>query len=155
MSDHEIHHHHHHYYEGAGRADRPSPNPHRFRRSSRHRVIGGVFGGIAEYFGWRVHIVRIVGVIATVAFMPFVPIAYVLAMLFIPSDRAEPKPRESKEDQDFWRGVSTQPKATFGKLKHRFRAIEGRLADMERTVTSEEYRLKEAFRDLERDPRSS
>lgn len=153
MSEHH-HHHHHHYYSGAGRPDRPSPNPHRLRRSRHHRVVAGVCGGLAEYFGWALWKVRLLTFIAFVLFLPFVAVLYLAAALLLPTEPDHAAYR-SPEDSEFWREVSTRPRVTFGMLKHRFRAIDGRLADMERAVTSEEYKLHRAFRDLEGDtPRS-
>lgn len=148
--EHHHHHHHHHYYRDAGRLDQPSPNPHKLRRSLRHRMVAGVCGGIAEYFGWPLWKVRVLTLVALVLFFPVTVFLYFMAMLFMKSE--EPARGLSRRDEEFWRSVSTKPKVTMNMFKHRFRAIDGRIAEMERAVTSEEFRLHRAFRDLEQTP---
>ena len=56
----------------------------------------------------------------------------------------------SAEEEAFWRGVSDRPTATFGNLKYTFMDMEDRLQKLERNVTSEDWRLRKEFRDLER-----
>ena len=56
----------------------------------------------------------------------------------------------SAEEEAFWRGVSDRPSATFGNLKYTFMDLEDRLQKLERNVTSEDWRLRKEFRDLER-----
>jgi len=141
------HHHHHHYYRDAGSFDRPSPNPHRLRRSARHRIVAGVCGGFAEYFGWALWKVRLITLVSFVIFLPVTAFFYFVATLVLKSE--EPVRRRSARDEEFWRTVSTKPAVTMNMFKHKFRAIDGRLAEMERAVTSEEFRLTRAFRDLD------
>ena len=149
MTRREHHHHHHHYYHHAGRPNgKPSPNPHRLYRS-RRRIIGGVCGGIAAYFGWRVIFVRLAALFLLFTFTPMAIITYLAAWWFFPG-RPGRKIYETPEEERFWRTVSTRPKITLSELRHRFRGLEGRLAEMERVVTSEEYQLKRQFQDLER-----
>ena len=54
------------------------------------------------------------------------------------------------EEDAFWRGVSDRPRATFGHLKYTFMDLDERLQSIERKVTSDEWRLRKEFRDLER-----
>jgi phage shock protein C len=150
MADHH-HHHHHHYYQGSRRGGPAgSPNPHRLYRGP-GRVLGGVCSGIAAYFGWRTWIVRVAALILLVMFTAPALIAYLGAWLLLRPRPGEPL-YETPEAERFWRTVSTKPRVTFSELRHKFRRIEGRIAEMERAVTSEEYRLKRAFRDLEGKP---
>ena len=142
------HHHHHHYYHHAGQANgEPSPNPHRLYRSP-NRMLGGVCAGVATYFGLRVRLVRIIAFLALLAFPPPSVFVYLAAWWFLPM-RPEARLYESVEQERFWRTVSTRPRITLSELRHRFRGLEGRIAEMERIVTSEEYDLKRRFRDLE------
>ncbi len=144
----EHHHHHHHYYHEAGRSNgQGSPNPHRLYRSQ-DRILGGVCGGIAEYFGWRPWLVRLAALVLLMMVTPPVLISYLLAWFWL-KERPRLQPQITPEEERFWRNVSTKPKVTMSELRHKFRGLEGRLADMERVVTSEEYKLKRAFRDLE------
>jgi phage shock protein C len=65
-------------------------------------------------------------------------------------NRGEPPVYESTEEERFWRTFSVRPRVTFSELKHRFRALDTRIAQMEYAVTSSEYGLRKQFRDLER-----
>jgi len=148
MTKRDHHHHHHHYYHHAGRPNgEPSPNPHRLYRSP-NRVLGGVCAGVAAYFGWRVTIVRIFALIGLFAFPPPAIFSYLAAWWFLPG-RPDNRIYRSPEEEHFWRNVSTRPTITLSELRHRFRGLEGRIVEMERVVTSEEYDLRRKFRDLE------
>jgi phage shock protein C len=155
----EHHHHHHHWRDRdresyAFRAGQPGPGPnfHRLRRNTRRGKIAGVCAGFAEYFGWNLKWVRILSVLATVFFFPLPAFAYLAAAVFMKADTDAPLQTEfrNSEEERFWRTFSTRPKATFSELKHRFRALDARIGDLEHAVTSNEYGLRKAFRDLER-----
>lgn len=47
-------------------------------RSHKNRILGGVLGGVAEYFGWNVTITRLIYVLITLAAFPGI-IFYILA----------------------------------------------------------------------------
>jgi len=122
---------------------------HRLRRNTRRGKIAGVCAGLAEHFMWNLKLTRI-GLVALTFFLFPVPIfAYIAAAIFIKPDDGRADFADAEEER-FWRTFSTRPKATYSELKHRFRALDSRLADLERTVTSDEYGLKKAFSDLER-----
>lgn len=54
---------------------------------TRDKVIGGVLGGIAKYFGWDVSIVRLVYVILTVASIGFPGIlVYLILWVVMPEE---------------------------------------------------------------------
>ena len=58
-------------------------------RSRRQRMIAGVMGGIAEWLGWDVNLVRIVFVVVSILSVAFPGIvAYLLLWLLMP-DAAE------------------------------------------------------------------
>ena len=52
-------------------------------RSRSNRILGGVLGGIAEYFGWDVTLTRIIYVIISLMAFPGI-IFYLLAWIIIP-----------------------------------------------------------------------
>ena len=56
----------------------------------------------------------------------------------------------SRDEEDFWRGVSTAPADTLQSLKRKFRDLEDRLGQMEGQVTSGDFDLHRKFRDLDR-----
>ena len=126
-----------------------SPNPKRFFRSRTDRVWLGVCGGIAERFGWEPTLVRILFVLS-IFFMagPVSIFAYIIAAMITPQ---EPKGRRNlaPEEEQVWRNVSDRPRVTASGLKYTFMDLEERLRNIERNVTSEEWRLKKAFKDLE------
>ncbi len=126
-----------------------SPNPKTLYRSRTDKVWLGVCGGIAERYGWEPTLVRILTV-ASFFFVggPLIIIGYIVIAMITPKS-----PRGgftvSPEEETFWRNVSDRPRMTASGLKYTFMDLEERLRNLERNVTSEEWRLKKAFRDLE------
>ncbi|MCE9107112.1 PspC domain-containing protein [Bacteroides pyogenes] len=56
-------------------------------RSRKERMIAGVCGGLAEYFGWDVSILRVVYVLATI-FTAFAgTIVYIILWIVMPDER--------------------------------------------------------------------
>lgn len=152
---HHHHHHHHHYQDRDGYAYHagdpgPGPNLHRLRRNVERGKIAGVCRGLADYFGWKVKYVRLGLILATVFFFPMPIILYGVAAVLMKPGRMDGPYFQSTEEERFWRTFSVRPKATFSELKHRFRALDARIAQMEYAVTSTEYGLRKEFRDLER-----
>lgn len=128
----------------------PGPNIHRLRRNVRRGKIAGVCAGLADYFGWRTKYLRLAWILATIFFFPMPAVIYaVLAIVMKRSDEV-PSQFTTEEEERFWRTFSVRPRATFSELKHRFRALETRVEEMEFAVTSSEYGLRKQFRDLER-----
>lgn len=125
-----------------------SPNPHRLYRDP-DRIIGGVCGGIAAYFGWRRSYVRLAALGSLFIFPPPTIFGYLVGWWLI-KERPIATIYETPEEERFWRDVSTRPKMTMSELRHRFRGLEGRLVAMEQIVTSEEFDLNQAFRDLDK-----
>ena len=123
-----------------------SPNPKRLYRS-RDKVIAGVCGGLAERYGWDPVVVRVIFVVLffTVGFI--LPV-YIVMWAITPT--APYRRRDLSPDEErFWRSVSDRPGETFSNLRYKFKDMDDRLAKMERSVTSEEWKLKREFRDLE------
>lgn len=151
----ERHHHHHHYHDrhsypfNAGHPG-PGPNPHRLYRDKDRKVIAGVCAGIANYYGWRSpDALRFGWFFMALFFFPLPIVAYIVAAIVIKPGPSMPV-HQTREEEEFWRTFSTRPRATFSELKHRFRALDARLASLESAVVSDEYRLRAEFRDLER-----
>ncbi len=126
-----------------------SPNPRRFYRSRKDKVIGGVCGGLADRFGWEPTLVRIVAVLLLIFVGgPVIFVSYLVVMMITPYAPLGYGSVSPDEDA-FWRGVSDRPRATFGTIKYTFMDLDERLKNIERTVTSDEWRLRREFRDLE------
>lgn len=116
-------------------------NPHRLYRDREHAVLAGVCAGVAEYFGLNRKGVRLVTVLLMLfpPFFAFVVVTYVVLAIVLPS-----KPTglyETKEQEEFWRGVNNAPQDVFGALRHRFRELNRRLERMEAFVTSREFEI--------------
>ena len=73
------------------------------RRSLRHRVLAGVCGGIAEWLGWDVVVVR-VAVVALALVTSVVPVAlaYGLLALMLPEDRSREAYLRWWKDAQYW-----------------------------------------------------
>jgi phage shock protein C len=124
-----------------------SPNPKRLYRS-RDKVIAGVCGGIAERYGWDPTVVRVVFVL--IFFFGGGATFPVYIVMWAITPVAPYRPRSLSPDEErFWRSVSDRPAETFSNIRYKFKDMDDRLARMERSVTSEEWKLKREFRDLE------
>ncbi len=127
-----------------------SPNPHHLYRNKRNGVLGGVCAGLADYLGteaWKPRLVLIILLFTPIGYAAV--IAYLIMWVILPK-RTERTQRPSEEEETFWREVSLKPSVTFGRLRYAFRDLEERLAAMEKEVTSGDYRLRKAFREIER-----
>ncbi len=127
----------------------------RLRRNKIDGVLGGVCAGIGDYFGLDPVIVRIIFV-ALVIFTGLPLLLYFILWVFLPSDKRAPYHREYREArkarhrarvEQLDRPVRT---ASFRDVKSKFRSLEERLQDLERSITSKEWRLSREFRDLEK-----
>lgn len=134
--------------------------PHRLRRNKIDGVIGGVCAGLGDYLGMDPVIVRVIFVLLFI-FTGLPIIIYPILWLCIPSDKRAPYHREYREARkarpsrrsrargsrdDYEPVVRT---SSFRDVKSKFRSLEERLQDLERSVTSKEWRLRREFRDLE------
>jgi phage shock protein C len=67
----------------------PGSNP--LHRSRRHRWIGGVCGGLAEWLGWSPTLVRILYVVISIVSIAFPgTIAYLVLWMIMPLEPREP-----------------------------------------------------------------
>jgi phage shock protein C len=128
-----------------------SPNPHRLYRNKRNGVVGGVCAGLADYFNADVALIRIVTILLLIFMFPPTVVGYIVAWIVMPERPAQMRgERPPSADEDaFWRGVERRPEATFSNLKYRFRDLDERLQDIERVVTSDEWKLRRQFREIE------
>jgi len=116
-------------------------NPHRLFRDKENAMLAGVCAGIADYFGFNRKGTRVATALLFLCppFIPFVIVSYIILAIVLPV-----KPEdlfESKEQANFWRGVSNAPADVFGSLSHRFRELNHRLEKMEAFVTSKEFEI--------------
>ncbi|MEA2136936.1 MAG: hypothetical protein QOG56_86, partial [Solirubrobacteraceae bacterium] len=75
----------------------PAAAPRRFERSSGDRLIGGVCGGLARYFGLDTTLVRI-GMVALAALGGTGLIVYAAALILVPADgEVPPGPHDARD----------------------------------------------------------
>lgn len=134
--------------------------PHRLRRNKIDGVIGGVCAGIGDYLGLDPVIVRAIFILLFI-FTGLPIIIYPILWVCIPSDKRAPYYREYREAKAARKSERKSRKAarneepvrvrtaSFRDVKSKFRSLEERLQDLERSVTSKEWRLRREFRDLE------
>lgn len=127
-----------------------SPNPSRLYRSSDDSMVFGVCGGVAERFGWDPAVLRVLTLVGFFFSGGGVLVGYLIAALVLPKRPSGFGGRgASPEETEFWREVSDRPRATFRSVKYKFMDLEERLRNLETSVTSDEWRLRREFRDLE------
>ena len=133
-------------------ASAPRPRKHRLGRNLRDAKIAGVCAGVSDYFGWRLATVRLIAILATVFLFPAPMIVYAILAIFLPPAEPIATLYDTKDEADFWRDFTVQPKVAYGELRHRFRAIESRIATIESAVTSQEFALRREFSELKGEP---
>jgi phage shock protein C len=116
-------------------------NPHRLFRDKENAMLAGVCAGVAEYFGFNRKGVRLATLLLMLfpPFFAFVVISYLVLAIALPAKPADLY--ETREQAEFWRGVSNAPSDVFGALSHRFRELNLRLERMEAFVTSREFEI--------------
>jgi len=119
-------------------------NRRRFTRSTDRRVIAGVCGGLADYFGFNLGATRLIAVVGLLFAAPFTLLAYIGTVILFPSAPTQ------VADPQFQQTLRSTPKQTVTDIRARFRALDRRLARLEKYVTSSRYQLDREFRDLER-----
>ncbi len=126
----------------------------RLRRNKIDGVFGGVCAGFGDYFGIDHTIMRILFVISVI-FLGFPLVAYFILWVFIPKDKRAPYRREYREARRARRAHRDNPEiplvrtTNFRDVKSKFRSLETRMQDLERSITSKEWKLRRDFRDLE------
>jgi len=138
----------------------------RLYRDGDRAVLGGVCAGLAGHFGLNLKVTRFLAVIAFLAAMPFAIVAYLAAVLLIPSEsrrefdsdeeqrcrwgmrrtrrvrrrRQRPAPPEMQRERRVTPSVKD--------VRDRYRVMEKRLAELEKKVTSRRFQLEQEFRRL-------
>ena len=122
----------------------------RLRRNKIDGILGGVCAGIGDYFDLDPVVVR-VAYVASVLFLGVPLFIYFLMWIFVPSDKHAPYHREHRQARKAHRKnpENPAPKASYRDVKGKFRSLEQRLQDLEKSITSSEWQLRREFRDLE------
>lgn len=120
----------------------------RFYRSADHAVLGGVCGGLSEYFGFNLKVTRILAVVAFLINPPLGVVAYLAIVVLVPARSL--KALEPQIDAKFRKALRSSPGQTMTDVRRRYQSLDRRLARLEKYVTSSRYQLDREFRDLER-----
>jgi phage shock protein C len=124
-----------------------SHNPLGLYRDVRNGRIAGVCSGLGAYLSIRPKYIRLAAIVGCVFgfFVPIVAVYVALAILL------KPMPEmvfQSPQEEKFWRTMSVSPNRMASDLQTRFKSLDRRLATIEGRVTSEEFNLRQKFRDL-------
>lgn len=144
----------------------------RYYRSADRALLGGVCAGIADYFGFNLRVLRFMAVIAFIFAMPVATIAYLAAVFLVParssgdsgyrqqgthrrrsserhrrtkscSRRARRKARkEARDHQD------AAPSEAAMKVREQCQALDQRIVELEKIITSSSYQLDREIRNL-------
>ena len=118
----------------------------RFYRNKDRAMLAGVCAGIADYFGFNLRATRLIALVSFLMAMPVTLLVYFATVLLVP---VAPDPmRRSAYDPEFRRAVRADPAKTVNDVRRRYQALEGRLARLERYVTSSRFELDQEFRKL-------
>lgn len=125
------------------------------RRNTIDGILGGVCAGFGDYFNVDPVLIRILYV-ASVLFLGVPLLLYFILWIFIPSDKRAPYHRVRRRTRRHThrrnttrREDSPQSYTRFPDVKSKFRSLETRLQDLERSITSKEWKLRRDFRDLD------
>ena len=122
----------------------------RLYRDADRAVLGGVCAGLATHLGFNLKVTRLLCIIAFLCAFPFAAIAYLAAVLVIPSSSSRIYDDEIREARrkEALREEILRAKPTVRDVRERYREMDERLARIERYVTSSRYKLDEEFRQL-------
>jgi phage shock protein C len=128
----------------------------RLRRNKIDGMLGGVCAGLGDWLGIDHGPMRIFFVLAVI-FTGLPVLLYFLMWMFIPADKRAPYRRQRQEKRRAERkarrrgipATESLDTTNYSDVRSKFRSLEIRLQDLERSVTSREWKLRRDFRDLE------
>ncbi len=119
----------------------------RYVRSSDRSVIGGVCGGLADYFGFNLKVTRALAIVGFIINPLLATLAYIAIVVLVPAKSTVESP--PRVDQEFRKSLRSSPSKTMSDVRRRFQSLDRRLAALEKYITSSRYNLDREFRDLE------
>jgi len=118
-------------------------------RDKKHRLIGGVCAGLADYFGISRLVVRLLLLISLFMFTLPTTVIYAVALFFLKDKPEEVANDEDEDEKKLWQAMHRSPRDTMDTVRHRFSSMENRIRDMEAYLTSRKYKLDRAFDKLQ------
>ncbi|WP_158583896.1 PspC domain-containing protein [Salinibius halmophilus] len=113
---------------------------HELYRSSEDKVVAGVCGGLAKHFDVPSSWLRLAAVVAFLIFNGLAIIAYIIMAVVMRKPVEKTEPTKQKSDTVYSRSAEA--------AKARLADIDDRLANVERYVTSNRFRLQKQFDEL-------
>lgn len=140
------------YWDGSDDGYEYSEPHKRLRRNKIDGVVGGVCAGLGDYCSIDPIVIRIAFVISLFVTAGTTFWVYLGFWIFVPKDKRAPYRREYREANRARRANPEAPArtASFKDVKSKYRSLEVRLQDLERSITSKEWKLNRDFRDLEK-----
>ena len=122
----------------------------RLYRDTDRAVLGGVCAGLARHLGFNLKVTRLLAVIAFFCAMPITIIGYLAAVFLIPAASSRTQDDVSSEEmrKERLREEILRAKPTVNEVRERYKAMDERLAKIEKYITSSRYELDEEFRRL-------
>lgn len=121
----------------------------RLYRDADRAVIGGVCAGLARHLGFNLKVTRLLAVIAFLCAMPFAIVAYLAAVLLVPSSSSyHEEDRGDEARKDRLREEILRARPSVSDVRERYAAMDERLARIEKYVTSSRFELDQEFRRL-------
>lgn len=118
----------------------------RFYRSKDRAMIAGVCAGVADYFGFNLKATRFLAFICLLMATPMALVVYFGIVFLVPSSVGGRY--GSDRHSEFRQALRSSPAQTISDVKRRFQSLDGRLARLERYVTSPRFNLDQEFRNL-------
>ena len=119
----------------------------RFYRNRERALIGGVCAGLADYFGFNLAVTRLLAIIAFFMAMPAAIMVYLAVVILVPAAPPAELP-ERMVDPEVRRSVRSSPTQSMSEVRGRFKALDRRLARLEKYITSSRYNLDREFERL-------
>lgn len=144
----------HDYDDYTGSADHGRRK--KLRRNKADGILGGVCAGLGDWLGIDHGPMRILFVLAIV-FTGLPGLIYFLMWIFIPADKRVMSAREDCQSRRAPRtakrydyaATDPVPTSQYSGVRSKFGSLEERLQNLERSVTSREWKLSRDFRDIE------
>jgi len=133
----------------------------RLYRDADRAMLGGVCAGLAGHFGLNLKVTRFLAFIAFLMAMPMAVLAYLAAVCLIPAEsrrddiiverhccwgvRRSRKKRKRRAERE---SAAKPTGPTVKEVRKKYQALDKRLAELEKQVTSPRFQLEQEFRKL-------
>lgn len=120
-------------------------------RDKRNGKLGGICAGIAQKLGVEPWLVRVLAVTALV-FTSFLTLVLYIAAWLLLDDKPVVLEQEPSHIKTAGWQSGLSPEDALVRLETRLQGLNGRVAKMERLLTSQEFRVRREFTHLDKQP---